>query len=610
MRNLAVVLLVWVGAVHAGFAQQTLHIRVRPDEKAAFQKKLDGFALPQEAQWLDTVLIVASTTISADSFGRQLLDHLHRGACLLASLDDRQAQDSLVSAELYLGPEFRWVTIVPGAELDARGLDAAGLRLSTLSNKPLDHPSLLQMQEKLLQHAENTGYPFARVWLDDVAPAADGGVTAVLNLQRNTAITFGSVTALGDVRLPKGFLAQYLGLRPGAPYNKSRIDAIPERLRALPFLEGAGNPLVRFEGGRADIRLPVRKKRAGRFDFVIGLLPQPNDPSGRLLLTGNLSAIFLNALGWGERLSLEFDRLRPETQKLDLQTGVPYLFGSPFGVDGRLNIFRGDTSWVDAQSKLGVQYLFAVGNSVGFFWDNRSIFLQQIDTLSIVQTHRLPPYLDLRQNGFGVESNWLHLDYRFNPRRGWSATIQGVAGFSTVRRNSQIENLTDPDDPDFDFGSLYDSIPEKTTRYRLAVGLESYLPVFKRSTLKTAVRAQGIFSADPVYNNEQLRLGGNKLMRGFNEESLFATRYAVGTLEYRLLIGPNAYLAAFADYGYIENITDRLRVFQRPVGLGAGMVFESQAGLFGVSGAVGRNDTGDPFDLRAVKVHLGYVNLF
>ncbi len=610
MRNLVAALLVWVSAACTGSAQQTLHIRVHPDEKAAFQKGMDGFKLPRQAQWRDTVLVVSSTPVPADSFGRQLLDHLQRGAYLLASLDQWQEQDSLVSAELYLGPAFRWVNVVPGAELDARGLDAAGLRLSALENKPLDYVSVLQMEEKLLSHAENTGYPFARVWLDSVVQAVDGGLTAVLNLQRNAAITFGSVTTLGDVRLPKGFLSQYLGLRAGAPYNKSRLDAVPGRLRALPFLESAGNPLVRFEGGRADIRLPVRKKRAGRFDFVVGLLPQPNDPSGRLLLTGNLSAIFLNALGWGERLSLEFDRLRPETQKIDLQMAVPYVLGSPFGVDGRLNIFRGDTSWVDAQTKLGVQYLFAVGNSVGFFWDNRSIFLQQIDTLTIVQTHQLPPNLDLRQNGFGVEANWLNLDYRFNPRRGWSAYVQGVAGFSTVRRNSQIENLTDPDDPDFDFGALYDSIPENTTRYRPAVALESYLPVFKRSTIKTAVRARGIFSTDPVYNNEQFRLGGNKLMRGFNEESLFATRYAVGTLEYRLLIGPNSYLAAFADYGYIENTTDRQRLFQRPFGLGAGMVFESQAGLFGVSGAVGRNDTGDPFDLRAVKVHLGYVNLF
>jgi outer membrane protein assembly factor BamA len=257
-----------------------------------------------------------------------------------------------------------------------------------------------------------------------------------------------------------------------------------------------------------------------------------------------------------------------------------------------------------------VQYLFAVGNSVGFFWDNRSLFLQKIDTQTVKLTRQLPPYLDLRQNGFGLEANWQALDYRYNPRRGWAASVQGAAGFSTLRRNSQIENLSDPNDPDFDFGSLYDQVPEKTTRYRLSGALETYLPAFKRSTFKAAVRAQGIFSSTPVYNNEQFRLGGNKLLRGFNEESLFATRYAVGTAEYRLLIGANAYIAAFADYAYVENITDRVRLFQRPLGLGAGIVFESQAGLFGVSGAVGRLDNGDPFDLRSVKVHLGYVNLF
>jgi hypothetical protein len=46
------------------------------------------------------------------------------------------------------------------------------------------------------------------------------------------------------------------------------------------------------------------------------------------------------------------------------------------------------------------------------------------------------------------------------------------------------------------------------------------------------------------------------------------------------------------------------------MGLGAGLNFETKAGIFGISAAVGRRDVGQSFDFRATKFHLGYVSLF
>ncbi|MBK6932107.1 MAG: BamA/TamA family outer membrane protein [Saprospirales bacterium] len=342
----------------------------------------------------------------------------------------------------------------------------------------------------------------------------------------------------------------------------------------------------------------------------MGLLPRPNSADGRLLLTGSLSAAFLNALNLGERLSLELERLRPETQKLDVQAGVPYVFGLPFGLDGRLGIFRRDSTWVDAQGEIGVQYLLEGGDYAKFFWENKSSSLQTIDTSAIIQSRRLPAVPDLRQNGFGIETALNRLDYRFNPRRGWLLTLRGMAGFNTVLRNTRIEALRDPANPEYRFSALYDSVAGRTARFRLECRAEYFIPLLARSALKLSLRSGGIFSEKPVYANEQYRLGGNKLLRGFDEESLFATRFAVATFEYRLLISQNAFLSAFTDYGYLENHTDRLRLFQRPWGLGAGLSFETQAGIFGINIAVGRRDAGQAVEWRAPKFHLGYVNLF
>ncbi len=503
-----------------------------------------------------------------------------------------------------------WLQLRPASATANRWLDAAGFREKLFTGKPLHYDVLLRIERQILEQAENNGYPFAAVRLDSIQVQPDGGVSAVLQIDRGPLIRFGEIRINGDLRLPKAYLPQYLGLRPGAPYSHARVLRTRDRLKTLLFTETLASPTVTFSGDKARVNLFLQQKRASRFDFIIGLLPQTNSNDGRLLLTGSLSAALLNALRLGERLSIELERLRPETQKLDIQAGIPYLLGLPFGLEGQLNIFRRDSTWVDARGELGIQYLLEGGNYIKFFWESRSSTLQAIDTAAIIQQRRLPAVLDLRQNGFGLEMALDRLDYRFNPRKGWAFNLRGVAGFNSVLRNNRIEALRDPGDPGFQFSALYDPIAGRVARFRLEGRAEYYLPLFARSALKLAARGSGILSEKPVYANEQYRLGGNKLLRGFNEESLFATRFAVVTAEYRLLISQNAFLAVFTDYGYLENITDRTRVFLRPWGLGAGLNLETQAGIFGINLAVGRPDAGLAVDWRAPKFHLGYVNLF
>jgi outer membrane protein assembly factor BamA len=512
---------------------------------------------------------------------------------------------------------MEWVSLRLGTGVQsARWLNSIRAKDRQFSGDAFHFEALRQWQQKILELSEDNGYPFARVWLDSVQMSDGGQVSAVLQLDPGRYFAFGSIRINGDVKLPKSFLPNYLGFRSGAPYSRSRVLRLLPQLQSLLFLETTGNPAVNFSGdprsatGEANINLFLRKKRASRFDFIIGLLPQPNATDGRLLLTGSLSAAFQNALNLGERFSAELERLRPETQKIDVQAGVPYLFGSSFGAEGRLGIFRRDSTWTDAQSDIGVSYWFAGGNTLKFFWENKSSSLQVIDTASVMATRRLPDNLDYRQNGFGLEIQFSELDYRFNPRKGWLLTAKTVAGFNTTRRNNQIEALSDPADPSFSFSSLYDSLAGRAARYRLELRNEWYLPVFLRSTIKLSVRAGGIFSNKIIFNNENFRLGGNKLLRGFDEESLFMTRFVVTTAEYRLLIGQNSFLSAFADYGYMENLSGQNRLYLRPLGIGAGLNFETRAGIFGISAAVGRRDTGQSVDLRATKFHLGYVSLF
>lgn len=592
-------------------AQTVLRLHIAPAEQAVFSENIKDFRLQPLENQSGIAEFQLPDSASLFPLCRDLLAHFRQKSFLAASLDSLIPNPQSPIAHLHLGPAMRWVNLRSANPENDDWLKAAGFREKLFAEKPLHYEALLQLEEDILMQAENNGYPFASVYLDSIEVQPIGGVSAVLHIERGRFFTFKQLKITGDVKLPSAYLPNYLGLKTGSPYNRAQVLRIREQLRTLLFLETTGNPTVTFAGdGEATVNLFLQKKKASRFDFVIGLLPQPNATDGKLLLTGSLSAAFQNALNLGERFAVEFERLKPETQKLDVQAGVPYLLGSPFGAEGRLNIFRRDSTWVDAQGDLGVSYLFTGGDYVKLLWENKSSSLQKVDTLAVIQSHQLPPNLDYRQNGYGFEAGFNRLDYRFNPRRGWAVQIRSLAGFNTVQRNSQIENLHDPDDPEFDFASLYDTVAVRQTRYRVEGRTEVYIPFFQRTTLKLAVRGGGIFSKKPVYNNEQFRLGGNKLLRGFDEESLFASRFVVTTAELRLLIGLNSYLAAFADYGYLENITNTANVFLHPLGMGAGLTFETQAGIFGISLAVGKRDYGEPVDFRAVKFHIGYVSLF
>jgi hypothetical protein len=604
----AILLLAGLCGCFRSFSQT---IRLDSADQFNFWANLEGFApLPAEKEGLEAHF----SSSSPDSLYRGLLRHFHQQSFLAASLDTTGENEPL---HFHIGPRFRWVSLRAGESIRGkRWISGARFRPAALEGKRWQISEVQALQTALIQQAENNGYPFAAVWLDSLEFQSDGGVAAVMQLDEKRFFSIKSVKITGDVKLPPAFMSHYLGVRAGMPYSRARVLQLREQLRSLLFVEPTANPGVTFAGnpaaatGDAIINLYLNKKRASRFDFILGVLPQPNASDGQLLINGSLSAAFQNALNLGERFSAELERLRPETQKVDVQAGVPYLFGSAFGAEGRLGIFRRDSTWTDAQTELGASYLFRGADFVRFFWENKSSTLQQVDTLQVLATRQLPVNLDFRQNGFGIETAFTRLDYRFNPRKGGAFVLKVAAGFNTIRRNTQIENLRDPEAPDFSFASLYDTVAGRAARYRVEFRGEYFIPVFVRSTFKVGLRGGGIFSEKPVLVNEQYRLGGNKLLRGFDEESLFATRFAMATFEWRLLIGPNSFLAAFADAGYLENLTRQNRLFLRPLGLGAGLNFETRAGIFGISVAVGRRDTGQAVDFRAAKFHLGYVSLF
>ena len=133
-----------------------------------------------------------------------------------------------------------------------------------------------------------------------------------------------------------------------------------------------------------------------------------------------------------------------------------------------------------------------------------------------------------------------------------------------------------------------------------------YFKTGKQTVLKTAVNA-GWYESPTSFRNELFQIGGYRLLRGFDEESIYTNRYAVGSIEYRYLVGLNSNFFVFSDFGFSNNSI--LKQSNNYLGAGAGLSFETKGGIFNISYAVGKqNDLN--FDIKQSKIHFGYVSIF
>jgi len=512
---------------------------------------------------------------------------------LEAGLDQLINQDGQWQAFLHRGPQYFWSDIqVSGPEkypVPAR-----------LLRRPVSWSRLQRWQEDIIRSLNDRGYPFATGTFA-LQPSPSEELQATIIIDPGKFHVFDTLLIDGEVDVQTAYLQQRLQLIPGTPFDRSLLEDLPRRVRDLPFLELRSDPTLQFVDGRSVVTLPMASKAASRFDFLIGVLP--NSPTtDRLLITGDLEAEFRNAFGRGERIYASYERLRPETQELNLAFSYPYLLGLPFGLDTSFDLYRRDTTFLNVNADLGVSYELGDVWQLTASYTSQSSNILSVDTAAIVRTGQLPDQLDSRRSGFALGLHWNQLDDRFNPRTGWNLHTRFAAGIRRIRTNNEILESQ--------AGNLYESINRRSAQYQIDVSLSRFWPFGTRSTLKTGVTLGWIDNEEGVLRNEQYRLGGNRLLRGFDEEFFFATNYGIGILEYRLLLDQNAYIYVFGDYGRLEDA--RATPGQRllyPFGFGTGLTFGTQAGLFSLSVAVGGTDQ-VPVNFGAPKVHFGYLSLF
>ena len=574
MKHLAGILLFWLFCIALQAQNYTLEIHQQSDDKLPLKLKTS----------------YPSKSAMEKSLG-EALELLRNDGYLAASIDSVLLIDKTYHAYLFAGPQFTWSELYP-LEADGGALSSAGYRERLYKNRKLKLQSTQRMMRKIVTFYENHGYPFASVKFDSLE-VNEGIVRAGIRVNKGELIKIDSVTIRGDAKIAQRYLYNYIGVKPGDLYNESLIKSIDTRVKELPFLSPQRPAEVFLLDELALIRLYLQNKKASSFNGIIGFLPN-NETSGKLLITGEANLRLKNAIGKGETIIAEWRRLQNLTQSLNIQLAWPFILNSRIGADGQLGLYKRDTTFLNVSTGLGIQYLMKGTDYLKVFFENKRSSL--LSTRGLENLLTLPDYADTRTGQYGLELSLTRLDYRLNPRKGYRLLMRVGAGNRIIERNPGLN------------AQIYDGLLLKTIQYNGYLDADVFFPIRSRSVFTSGLLA-GLVGGPSIFENELQRIGGNNTLRGFDEESIFSSAYSILNLEYRYLLEENSFLFLFLNGAYYENTAVNRNVHDLPYGLGAGLSFETKAGIFSISYALG-SQFGNPPETRNAKVHFGITSLF
>jgi outer membrane translocation and assembly module TamA len=522
-----------------------------------------------------------------------------------ASVDSLWQMEDTMHINLYWGTKYNWVKLRTTG-IDKNILEKSGYLAKNFVDKPLNFADVDALKEKLIAIYENEGYPFATVYLDSIS-IDDDKIDALLTVNKVLLYRIDSIKNFGKLKLNSKFLQRYIGISNGSIYSSDKLKDVDRKMLELPFAETLQGSYLNMLGSGATLNLNVNNKKSSEASAIFGFLPDANS-TGKFQLTGDVNFDLKNVFGAGEGLLFKYQSLQPKSPRLNIGFDKPYIFQSPFGLGFLFELFKKDSSFLQVNAQLGLQLNLSNYQSgkVLVQWQNTNLLQGGIDTAAIIQSKKLPNIIDVKSTNAGIFYEYRKTNYRFNPLRGNELSITVLAGIKNIKQNSDILALKTPG---FNYASLYDSVKLRSYQLRIKLVAAHYFQLSKSSTFKAVLNA-GIYSSPTIFRNEVFQIGGYKLLRGFDEESIYATQYGVVSAEYRSLISLNSYLFGFIDVGTTKTKYQNTNANNFFTGAGLGIVYETKAGLLNLSLALGkRNDL--PFNIRtASKIHFGYINYF
>jgi len=456
---------------------------------------------------------------------------------------------------------------------------------------------------RAVQDARAAGFPFASVQRSALLPF-EGRYTLLLRAHAGEQVRWDSLLFSGTPAPNTRWMMRALGATPGSPWTPLEPSAIKARMNLAGNYRWQGEPAILYSGDKASFFIPAEQVASNQLMLLAGF---GNSPRG-LIFTGE-ARLHLEHL-WSRAWMIHADwrSFRGFSQDMRLQMRAPFPSGLPLVISGHLRATRMDSSFASVAPSFSLSWLWKkVELNAGIEQQNH--IQQYVDTLAILRTGRLPANLGCLVNLYTLGLRYRNMDHPYNPSKGIETEFSFGAGTKRIKRNPLIENLS-VSHPQF---RIYDS---------LETGGRMYSNPFRlRASATGVIRLSGPFSALAALQANWLRdrlsslaqagrLGGFSNLRGFNEQSIFATSWLMSTFELRYLMTANTHAAVFWNGAQTWLSTSELALqTKRYQGFGISAGFETKPGILQITWAMGQ-EQGRMLKLRDAQIHAGLISTF
>lgn len=479
--------------------------------------------------------------------------------------------DTLFKAELHLGTKISRILINYGSDFNIELLNFID-HTSDDTSFLLDITKLESTLNELNAKIAEQGDPFSTLQLINISKLNPELISADLKIVTNQPRRIDKIIVKGYEKFPQSYIKRFLKLRTGKSFNLNAIKEKVELLEQLRFASKIKDPEVLFTKDSTTLYLYIDKTKTNNFDGFLGF--GTNEDTNKIEFDGFLDLRLINNLNFGETLSLFYKSDEIDQQTISVDADLPYLFGSPIGLQVGLNIFRKDSTFLNANQYAKVNYQIDAQQRIGAgITSTNSTNLLENDTTTL--------------NDY--TSNYYTLNYNFT--------------------KTQFYDPLFPINFQFDLSAGFGDRTNNTSNLKQRLFRLNTFKIFNLNAKNSVyLRLNGaVLQSDDYLDNELFRFGGINSIRGFEENSLVANLFGVLNTEYRYRLSNSIYVHSVIDAAYFQNQLTESK--EKLFGFGFGMGLLTNSGLFRINYSSGKTENSQ-FKLSDSKVHISLTATF
>lgn len=471
-------------------------------------------------------------------------------------------------------------------------LEEIGYKKNDLNSSALSPTKIYKWQKNIVEFYENNGHPFASVAFNIDSLYKDT-VSASWEIKKGPKIFFDSIIYKGKYKPNKKFISRWLGIESGKIYDERKIELCKRRLASSTIIEQEIPMQVHFTEGKAKIFLFLKKKKSNQFDGILGFATDKNNPE-KIVFNGDINLNLSNSFNHGDVIALRWKNSAEKSQEVNAKFSIPYIFGFPLGFNIMLDIYKRDTLYIKTNQHYGLTFFSGISTEFEFFAERNDCRI--IDKNIFISSGTMPKFIDSRSSKGGIRVLVPKIDDFIVPHKGFIFETKMSVGKKKIIKNSSADV------------SIYEGMSLNSTIYEGIAEISYFQQIIKALHLMGRTNFFTIESTD-LFENDMALIGGLQKLRGFDEKSIYAKNFSVSTLELRFFFEKHSYLSLFSDYGIVKQRINNNFSNKYYLSTGAGLSFETRAGIFNIFYALGKENPGK-FNIKNGKVHFGLITRF